>query len=74
MILHGGGIQGGFVMYSMKNIKPSYAVNLGKGEFVGAKFLFVCKKCGRKVPSDDKWSPDMRCEKGGYCVFVRNKL
>lgn len=61
-------------MNSMKNIKPSYAVNLGNGKFFGVMFLYVCKKCGFRIESDDKWSPDIPCPKGGLHEFVRNKL
>ena len=38
----------------MKNIKkPSYAVNLGKGVFVGTKYQ--CLKCGKQI--DISWTP-----------------
>ena len=61
-------------MNTMKNLKPAYAVKLGKGSFACAKFVFVCKKCGEKVESDDRVSPDSACSKGGSHVFVRYKL
>ena len=38
-------------MKSMKNIKkPSYAVSLGKGVFMGGTYgWFQCSKCGKRV-------------------------
>ena len=34
-------------MKSMKNIKPTYAVKLGKGVFAGAQPTYQCKYCGK---------------------------
>ena len=37
-------------MKTMKNIKPAYAVKLGKGVFAGGVlFKYACNKCGRQT-------------------------
>lgn len=52
-------------MKSMKNIKkPSYAVNLGKGVFVGTTYIYQCRKCGLTVQKEG-CSPSGSCPKGG---------
>ncbi len=38
-------------MKTMKNIKPAYAVQLGKGVFAGSViYKFMCTKCGTQTP------------------------
>ncbi len=53
-------------MKSMKNIKPSYAVKLGKGVFMGVTIYWICSKCGNQIPTTNmnyKPSPTS----GGKC-------
>ena len=39
-------------MESMKNIKPAYAVKLGKGVFAGAWYTFRCSYCFKVVENN----------------------
>lgn len=53
-------------MKSMKNIKPAYAVQLGKGVFAGTTYIFQCKKCGLSINNGSSQSaPIGQCPKGG---------
>ncbi|MBO4386365.1 MAG: hypothetical protein J5817_05030, partial [Treponema sp.] len=62
-------------MKSMKNIKPAYAVQLGKGVFVGATIKWQCSKCGKQanVPEKEKPYPHTMgicpCNKSGNHVW-----
>lgn len=42
-------------MKSMKNIKPAYAVKLGKGVFSGAEWQ--CKYCGKMITASNQPYP-----------------
>ncbi len=52
-------------MKQMKNIKPAYAVKLGKGVFAGTTYIFQCKKCGLSINKDNLAYPTGSCPKGG---------
>lgn len=41
-------------MKSMKNIKPTYAVQLGKGVFAGAQPTYQCSYCGKVAYTPSK--------------------
>ncbi|HBB15109.1 MAG TPA: hypothetical protein DCZ76_12680 [Treponema sp.] len=61
-------------MKSMKNIKPAYAVKLGKGVFSGLRWdEWYCKYCMSKPTSGCGAKPGTpgRCEKSptGYHVW-----
>ena len=50
-------------MKSMKNIKPSYAVQLGKGVFAGGyddefATIWICSYCKKRVRSNGEPSSD----------------
>ena len=49
-------------MKSMKNIKPAYAVQLGKGVFAGK--TFHCRKCGRVIEDWPDFDPNDPFYKG----------
>ncbi len=54
-------------MKQMKNIKPAYAVKLGKGVFAGTTYIFQCKKCGLQINNGSNPSqPRGSCPKGGF--------
>nr|WP_316619932.1 hypothetical protein [uncultured Ruminococcus sp.] len=49
-------------MKSMENVKPTYAVNLGKGVFAGVKWM--CSKCGKQI---DMGNNTPNPQSGGRC-------
>lgn len=52
-------------MNAMKNIKkPAYAVELGKGVFVGATYIHQCTKCGLTIQDSHSWGPPGPCPAG----------
>lgn len=53
-------------MKSMKNIKPAYAVQLGKGVFAGTQFIYACSKCRMQVgPTTSGYPSSSGCPSGG---------
>lgn len=53
-------------MKSMKNIKPAYAVQLGKGVFAGAQPTYQCSYCGKVAytPSKPRYVDMLPCTSG----------
>ncbi len=41
-------------MKEMKNIKPAYAVRLGKGVFMAAQPTYQCRICGKTAYTPNK--------------------
>lgn len=64
-------------MKSTKNIKkPAYAVELGKGAFAGAQYIYACSKCRMQIgPTDSPQRPSAAgCPAGGLHDWQRTSF
>ena len=58
-------------MKSLKDTKkPVYSINLGRGKFVAATYIFQCKKCGLAVQKSVRIPPIGSCPAGGNHSWV----
>ncbi len=62
-------------MKSMKNIKPAYAVKLGKGVFAGAQYIYACSKCRMQVgPTSSGYPSGSGCPAGGLHNWQKTSI